>query len=165
MENHEDFGTLSEIFYEGIEDLSINGGMPLRIAQKLIRESLSWDHPSGSFVEEPRFAEKIGKGRFGWELAFGGNTFLVELAAKRCAKEMKHIFEDDIEYGYGPSKEELEEKLISCIRSAVANHDGSLYKGNYYKDEELLRFGVHVINCQDFARAVVRISNIQPFLS
>ena len=154
-----DFYEQIEKCREGLDILKTENGVPLRIARFFIKHSAYWDHPTAGWVRAPKHSERIENGHYGYQLRFGGNYFLVELAIARCVDEvvkLLDLFENGGEYPY----EELREKLFLHVRGAVANNDGYEYRGYYPITDNDMIFGTQSIDVKDFVGIITATSEI-----
>src|SRR5262245_39842072 len=71
-----------------LEKLEKEGRVSYGVAQRLVRDSAWWyGHPSGP-VHAPKHYERVTSGPQGWEIEFGADKFLIEVAIVRCKKEI-----------------------------------------------------------------------------
>lgn len=160
MDNeHLDFDEQHERCREKLLILKGPGGVSLSIAQFFIKHSAYWDHPSAGLVNTPKHANNITHGRFGHQLRFGGNLFLIETAIKRCVYTVG-VQLDSFEDGDVCSNVRLVQKLKLCVRGAVANNDGNEYSGYYPATGNYMMFGTQAINLQDFIGIVTATSEV-----
>ena len=137
-----------------------DGFVSLRIAQSFIKHCAYWDHPAGGIVSAPKHLERIVAGESGWELQFGGNYFLIELAIDRCVATVSHLLELFADHEAYPYRE-LVKKLHLNVRGAVANNEGEEYEGFYPAKGKYMFFGTQVIDVEFFAGIVVATSKIK----
>jgi len=140
--------------------LKSSTGVSLYAAQFFIEHSAYWDHPSAGMVNAPKHADRIAYGDYGYELQFGGNYFLVELAIRRCESTVSGLL-DMFEIGNEYTYEELVRKLRLNIRGAVANNDGNEYAGYYPVDGDYMMFGTQSIDLAYFVGSVLATSRIK----
>ncbi len=139
-----------------------NTGVSLHIANFMVERCTYWNHPKAGWVNAPKHAQRMKKGHLGYEINFGANCFLVELAVKRCVAEVsKHLdlFEED--YYSVATLDDLRSKLKRHISGAVANVDGAEYRGYYPTQGNKIVFGTSAIDIQKFAGIIVATSKIK----
>jgi hypothetical protein len=150
-------------FYECREKLLIlqdKTGVQLHAARFIIQKCAYWNHPSAGCVNAPKHSERIINGRFGYEISFGANYFLVGLAISRCVNTISALNDSWQEHDSGYSLQVLIEKLNLHIRGAVANNDGCEYKGYYPIDANRIIFGTQAIDVKMFAGIIINTSKI-----
>jgi hypothetical protein len=139
-----------------------NTGVSLHVANFMIERCTYWNHPKAGWVNAPKHAERIKKSHYGYEINFGANCFLVELAVKRCVSEVSKyldLFEDD---PYSTDTlDDLRALLKHHVSGAVANVDGAEYRGFYPMQGNKMVFGTAAIDAQKFAGIIVATSKIQ----
>jgi hypothetical protein len=135
-----------------VQQFSVQGEVELELAKEFIRESMYWDHPSGSLVRVPKQAERIYNNRNNWVIDFGANSFLVGAAIYRCQQALLEFLEK-AECGDVMPRPQIREQLEFIVRGAVSNHAGDEYNG-YPVDDNFMRFGTQVINIYDFVNLI-----------
>lgn len=148
----------------GIIKLSLFRRVQFQTAYQFVEHCAYWCHPKAGWVSAPKHANRMQNGQFGYEVRFGANYFLVELAIVRCADTISDLikrFETGNYYPY----EELERRLYLNVRGAVANADGNEYSGYYPIQGRDMVFGTQSIDVQNFIDLVIQTSKIKRLYS
>jgi hypothetical protein len=140
--------------------LESSTGVQLDAVKFIIQQCAYWDHPKSGWVKAPKHAERIENGRYGYEISFGANYFLVGLAINRCVKTLSSLIDSWEENDTGYSMQLLAAKLKLHIRGAIANNDGCEYKGYYPIDGNRIIFGTQAIDVNNFVGIVIATSKI-----
>lgn len=82
------------------------------VAHHFIANTVYWDHPGAGWVLAAKHAKRLVEGTDGWELTFGANVFLIELAIRRCVGAVG-CFLREVEFDEQPH-----------YPSSSASHDG-----------------------------------------
>jgi len=146
--------------------LIVNGGASLHsvgysVVDDFIRVSAYWDHPKSGWVNAPKHAERIQAGDNGYEIQFGGNYFLVEVAIQRCSNFLTEILElisKNEPYSYN----KMVSGLTNHILGAVANTSGDEYSGYYPKNGNLMVFGTQGIFIDGFIDHLFDLCEVKP---
>lgn len=135
--------------------------IPRHLAESFIRRTAWWHtHSSGKPVRAPKHAERIESSCHGWQVTFGGNSFLVGKAIERCRNEINNFMEASL-ITNGSDIEELKNKLVLHIRGAVANNDGYEYEGYYPIQQNDMMFGAQSIDIKDAVNFIIEQSGIR----
>jgi len=131
------------------------------IVDEFIRVSAYWERTESSWVNAPKHAERLQVGKHGYEIQFGGNYFLVELAIQRCLNFLTDVLElisENEPYSYN----EMISMLTNHILGAVANSNGDEYSGYYPKNGDLMVFGTQGIFIDGFIEHLFDLCDIEP---
>jgi len=144
-----------------IKRLIKNDQVPLGVAQRLIIDSAWWyGHPHGP-ARAPKHQERISRGLYGWEIEFGANRFLIELAIRRSVRSIEEKVSIVEKYKTGFNRQDLKEKLIQQVQGSVANFDGAQYSYLYaITDDGFMMFGTQAINAKNFADTLINYTEI-----
>ncbi|MBV1790802.1 hypothetical protein KQ940_22295, partial [Marinobacterium sp. D7] len=133
--------------------------MLVSIAQFFVSKYAMWDHPTGRWVSAPKHAERIENGRYGWEIEFGANKFLVGRAIEKCTNYIRDLIYQ-VEQGHAIESGNINSQLGLIIRSCVANYEGEIFEGYYSVERNLLRFGTQGINIETFKSYIIGTTEI-----
>lgn len=136
-----------------------NNGVSLTIAQFFIEKCAMWDHPTGRWVHAPKHARRIANGRYGWEVEFGANSFLVGRAIERSTNFIRDII-NKIELGEVVYSNEISSRLNLIISGSVSNYEGEIFDGYYAIERGLLRFGNQGIDVNEFKSYIMGTTEI-----
>jgi hypothetical protein len=128
-----------------------NGQLKRACAAYFISESAVWFHPAGKRVSAPRHANRIKNGPHGWEIEFGANVVLIEVAFNRTINTLQELSPI-----MRPAEKQYDEFLRLAgqhIRGAVANYQRNEYRGYYQASQAIMTFGVQGINVDLMAEA------------
>jgi|APEBP8051072661_1049379.scaffolds.fasta_scaffold05981_1 hypothetical protein len=130
-----------------------------RIAHHFVEHSAWWDHPRAGWVRAPKHADRLVQGAYGWEVSFGANRFLAELAIKRfiaCVNGFLHKREVGIPYSYANLLENLRQNVLA----SVGNYQGDEFSGYYPASGEMMVFGtqaIRITDCVNIVEATARL--------
>lgn len=136
-----------------------NNGVSLTIAQFFIETCAMWDHPTGRWVSAPKHAKRIVNGRYGWEIEFGANTFLVARAIERSTNLVRGLI-DRAERGEVIRNSDISTQLNLIISGSVSNYEGEVFEGYYSMERGILRFGTQGINVETFKSYIIGTTEI-----
>lgn len=136
-------------------------GVQLHAAKFIIERCAYFNHHSAGWVNAPKYAERIENGRYGYQISYGANYFLVGLAISRCVNTISDLI-NSWEYflGRGYSMQQLREELDFHVSGAVANNDGCEYKGCYPIHGNRIIFGTQAIDVKTFAGIIIATTKI-----
>jgi len=136
-----------------------NNGVNLSIAQFFIKKCAMWDHPTGKWVSAPKHVKRIVNGRYGWEIEFGANTFLVARAIEKSTHFVRRLI-DQVERGEVIRNSKISSQLDLIISGSVSNYEGEIFEGYYSIESGLLRFGTQGINVEAFKSYIIGTTEI-----
>lgn len=137
-------------------------GVSLTIAQFFIEKCAMWDHPTGRWVHAPKHARRIVNGRYGWEVEFGANKFLVGRAIQKCTIFIRDLI-NKVELGEVIYRDDISSRLNLIISGSVSNYEGEIFDGYYSIELGLLRFGTQGIDVGEFKSYIIGTTEINKF--
>lgn len=144
--------------------LAVEGKVPLGAAQRLIRDSAYWHgHPQGP-TRAPDHSRRIVHGRFGWEVEFGANYFLVGRAIARSVYWVGRYIALARPGGPRPLLSDIGEELRLEVIRSVANSNHELY-GNYPEQDGYLLFGTQAIHVPSFVNKILAFTEVRRICS
>lgn len=144
----------SEIIRTKMTRFVKDGRMPIGVAQRIIKDSAWWyGHPQGP-TRAPKHYERVTRGRHGWEIEFGANTFLVESAIWGCIVALDEAIKAALSTGSKVDESGLREKMSLAVTGAVANYNGDEYLSYYETFKGFMHFGTQAINVNDFVSTI-----------
>lgn len=127
-----------------------------------VASAVWWKHPTSGWVRAPKFADRLTSGKYGWEIKFGANRFLVSLALMLCLKSVSE-FLDKLEECDDPSYPSLLNTLRYFVAYSVGNHKGEVFPGRYPVSDGMLVFGVHAIRVEDCVEFITRSARLSQY--
>lgn len=129
--------------------LSPSAEIPRDLAYRLVSRSAVWlTHSSGHEVRAPGHADRLQRTDLhGWEVEFGGNSFLVGKAIERSSNVLNR-FMDDAATGRLIEASRVKQAIAQEIAGAVANSRGAEYS-DYPVVENRIVFGAQAIDLND----------------
>jgi hypothetical protein len=115
----------------------------------------NWRHETAPLADE-----KQREAHHGWEIEFGANIFLVELAIRRCVAQIENAASQASETGAPVNEAQLRKALALAVRSSVANYNGHEYLGYYDASDGFMRFGTQAIHVASFVSTVCEIAEV-----
>lgn len=140
------------------------GRVPIGAAQRFVKLSAYWfGHPQGP-TRAPKHYERVVMGRRGWEIEFGANRFLVEVAIGRCVEIARGALESWLVTGQRQSLKEINSKMVVALKSSVANMDGQEYPTLYPVSGGHMHFGTQSIHTGDFVNVFMEMTGLSRIL-
>ena len=134
----------------------------LEDAQNLIRACAKWDHPTAMYpVDAPKHAKRLYKGRMGWAIDFGANSFLPGYAIERGGKYIEDIF-NQVNQGQLFFQEDVYNAVEAVVCGCVFNTNGDLIE--YPNDSGYLTFGTQWIDIDDAVLFILEFYNANSVL-
>ena len=167
----EPWATWKVIHKEGIEKCRIaldslgtpEGLVPREIAERFIRESAWWDHPSAGNVRARRHAHRIYGSESDWKIDFQSNTtFYVGKAITRCRQRISEFLDRSTPENFGSFNDlklQLRYAIYHPLTSSAIEFGYCWDKDIYYSygDDFELGFGNQLIKTSDFIRTIFDI--------
>jgi len=142
-----------------INKIVVNGEVPMRVAQKIIKNSAYWyDHPCGHPVNAPRNFERVQHGKYGWEIVLGANTFHVGCAISECVTIILRELQNSTIKSINCKK--LRDTMEKSISLCVTNYAGEFYDHYRVDEKGFMKFGSHAINVKDIINIILNYIHI-----
>jgi hypothetical protein len=133
-----------------------------RFERTLIETCTFWMHPrSKKWVAAPGHADRIDSAKYGRQVTFGSNSFLVELCVKRaftCILEFLNS-SDHSESGF----KGLEARINGQISGSVSNFKGEEFPGLYPISGDVLKFGttgIYVGGARNYILSAIGVRDV-----